>query len=206
MRLFERALRRAQLPVKYSQGYNPRPAISFAAPLEVGASSEGELMQMEMVTFGRPGEVRERLQAQMPEGLEVLQVVPAAQEGRSLMARVEGAAWRVWLQTAAGAVEDKSVREAIDRVLAAASLPVERTTPKGTKVKDIRPGIYELRGEGQSGGVSLEMVLAAGSRLHVRPEEVCQQLAARGDLPLKAVRSHRLALLTREREQWLPLG
>lgn len=198
-------MRRAKLPVKYSQGFNPRPAISFAAPLEVGASSEGELVQVEMVAFCRPQELRERLQVEMPEGIEVLQVKLADQGGGSLMSRVEAAVWRAWLQTG-GPVEDKNLHQAINRVLAAASLPVERTTPKGTKVKDIRPGIYELRGKGGEDGADLYMVLAAGSRLHVRAEEVCRQLAVVGNLPLEGLRLHRLALLTRKDKHWVPLG
>lgn len=193
------------MPLKYSQGFNPRPIISFAAPLEVGASSEGELAQVEMESFCRPHELRERLQIQMPEGIEVVQVKLANQAGKSLMARVEGAAWRAGLRTG-GPVADKDLREAVTWLLAATSLPVERTTPKGTKVKDIRPGIYELRSESEGSNTGLYMVLAAGSRLHVRPEEVCRQLAVKANLPLEGWRLHRLVLLTREDKQWVPLG
>jgi len=88
MRVFHRAIRRAQLPVALSEGFSPRLKIAFKRALKLGVESEGEEAVFEMNTHISPDEFRQRLQAQMPEGISIAQgnidIVGAAGKKSSL--------------------------------------------------------------------------------------------------------------------------
>ncbi len=72
IRAFTRAIRRSGLPIAYSQGFNPHMKISWGQALKVGASSEGELAQLQFERWVKPQEVMDKLGPRMPAGLELL--------------------------------------------------------------------------------------------------------------------------------------
>ena len=74
MRLFERALSRAQLPVKFSEGFNPRPQLSLPVPRAVGITGEAEVLLIAFSEPVNPEEVLSRLIEQMPAGIKMLSV------------------------------------------------------------------------------------------------------------------------------------
>ena len=74
MRAFHRALRRAELPVRYTQGYNPRPRVVFPHAMELGISSEDEPVEIELDGWVPPAEVASRLDEALPDGLDVREV------------------------------------------------------------------------------------------------------------------------------------
>jgi len=73
MRAFMRAIRRAGLPIAYSQGFNPHMKISWGNALKVGAASEAEFAELQFESWIKPSEVIDRLGPQMPKGLEILE-------------------------------------------------------------------------------------------------------------------------------------
>jgi radical SAM-linked protein len=73
MRSFQRAIRRAALPIAYSQGFNPHMKISWGGALKVGATSEGESAEFQLAEFIRPGDLQERLNRTLPPGLEIIE-------------------------------------------------------------------------------------------------------------------------------------
>ena len=73
MRAFQRAARRAEIPVAYSQGFNPHMKISWGNALKVGATSEGEFAEIQLEKWIKPQELMERLNRQLPPGLEILE-------------------------------------------------------------------------------------------------------------------------------------
>jgi radical SAM-linked protein len=82
MRLFQRAFKRAGLPLKHTQGFNPRPSVSIALPLSVGVESHCELLDFELDgTAVSCGEIQQKLNDALVEGVRVLQVY---EEGRKL--------------------------------------------------------------------------------------------------------------------------
>lgn len=72
MRAFQRAIRRAALPIAYSQGFNPHMRISWGNALKVGATSEEEFAELQFERWLKPHELKERLNNQLPKGLEIL--------------------------------------------------------------------------------------------------------------------------------------
>jgi radical SAM-linked protein len=72
MRAFQRAIRRADLPISYSQGFNPHMKISWGNALKVGATSEEEFAELQFEGWVKPQELKERLNRELPKGLEIL--------------------------------------------------------------------------------------------------------------------------------------
>ncbi|MDD5593746.1 MAG: TIGR03936 family radical SAM-associated protein [Candidatus Margulisbacteria bacterium] len=73
MRAFQRAIRRADLPVAYSQGFNPHMKISWGNALKVGAVSDGEFAEIQFELWVKPPELKDRLNRHLPKGLEILE-------------------------------------------------------------------------------------------------------------------------------------
>src|SRR6266540_3222475 len=112
-RAFERALRRAGVPMAYSQGFSPHPKISWIGASPTGVSSEAEYVEIQVVERVDPVALVPGLDAALPAGLDVLEAVPAAGQG-SLTERIEASRWRIELP----GVSREQLQDAVDRLLA----------------------------------------------------------------------------------------
>jgi radical SAM-linked protein len=175
-RAFERAVQRARVPMAYSSGFNPHPRISYAGASPTGAASEAEYLEIGLAQVVDPADVARALDASLPEGLDVLEVVPSA--GGSLADRLEASLWEI---TVAG-VEVEELRAAVERLLEAPEVMVERMTKKGLRTFDVRASLVQLsaRPDGASGAdqdscAILQVVLRHGTP-SVRPDDVLAAL------------------------------
>lgn len=73
MRVFQRAIRRADIPITYSQGFNPHMKISWGNALKLGKTSEEEFAVLALDSFARPQEIKQKLNRQLPKGIEILE-------------------------------------------------------------------------------------------------------------------------------------
>lgn len=139
LRLFERALARASLPVRYSQGFNPRPRMSIVVPRPVGVASRDELLVVELDTEMNSEDALSRLSQHMPVGLMLL---TADFMDTTKRWTPERATYSLSLERE----QRDSVAQIASTLLAAESLPVERTIPKSTSRRsvDIRPYLVEV--------------------------------------------------------------
>lgn len=137
-RAFERALRRAGLPMAYSQGYSPHPKISWVGAAPTGAASEAEYVEIQLVEHVDPEMVRGELDAALPEGLAVLEAVLAGPGG--LAERIEASRWRIEVRQ--WGIEQ--LRHATQALLAAPELQVQRVTKDGLRSLDARAAIVSL--------------------------------------------------------------
>ena len=137
-RAFERALRRAGLPMAYSQGYSPHPKVSWVGAAPTGAASEAEYVEIQLAEHLDPEVVRARLDAALPEGLAVLEGVLAGPGG--LAERIEASAWRIEVRGVSG----EQLRPAVQALLAAPTVLVERVTKDGRRSIDARAAIASL--------------------------------------------------------------
>ena len=135
-RMWERALRRVQLPVAYSGGFSPRPKISFGLALPTGAASHAEYLDIDMTeSVATPG-LTERLTAALPEGLDV--VAAAECDGRgSLQQDVTSCTWRI-------ATDASDLTTRVETVLRASELIVSRERKGHRAEDDIKPAILAL--------------------------------------------------------------
>jgi len=137
-RAFERAVRRAGLPVAYSSGFNPHPRLSYAGAAPTGAASEAEYMEVAMAQTCDPGTVREVLDSAMPPGLDVVDAV-AAGPG-ALADRLQASRWTMLLS----GVTHAAAEQAVAGFLAAEMIEVSRMTKRGLRRFDARAAVVSL--------------------------------------------------------------
>lgn len=163
-RLFTRALRRSGLPVRYSEGFTPRPALSFPLALGIGIESLDEIVEIELSEDLRPEDVRDRLNAQLPEGVRLL---AAERFDRKDRIRVESVEYEV--------VEPPAPEDAVSRaeaLMKRAEVRVHRERGEDSKEVDIRPYLECIRVE--AGRWILVLKVTDGGS--ARPVEVLQAL------------------------------
>jgi len=175
MRELERSMRRAHLPVAFSEGFNPHLKLSIAAPLPVGTEGLAELAEVEMTRPVEPDQMAESLNAVLPPGLKVWEVAEISSTNPALMAALDQAAYIVQLDG-----EDLPVPlpdAAIEEFLARECVEVRRRGKDGKeKVRDIRPGIIKIEVLPGDDGLGLRMELKTGSVMNVRPAEAVTAL------------------------------
>jgi radical SAM-linked protein len=172
LRTFGRAARRAGLPLAFTQGFNPHPKITFAAPLAVGISGEAEF-------------VARALSDALPEGLRVLEVRQLKGAGPALMAMVRSASYRVEAKTC-GPVTAGELKDALGSFLSRQEILVERKNNEGKKVLyDLRPGIFVMSGRLDNDIIKIEAELKTGSSGNVRIEEVLEAFLKSSRLPVQ---------------------
>jgi radical SAM-linked protein len=137
-RAFERALRRASIPMGYSAGFSPHPKISYVGAAPTGVASEAEYLEIGLAEVRDPDLVRRDLDAALPPGLDVIAVVEAA--GGGLAERIEASWWRVELP----GVEPADLAGVVGRFLGLASAPVERRMKDGSRIVDARAAVVAL--------------------------------------------------------------
>lgn len=175
MRELERSMRRARLPVAFSEGFNPHPKLSIAAPLPVGTESLAELAEVEMTRAVEPGLMAESLNAVLPPGLKIREVMKMDDAAPALMAALERANYIVQLdgEDLSGPLPGDAVREFLDRD----RVEIRRHGRDGKEKKsDIRPGIVKMEVLPGDDGLLLRMELKTGSVMNVRPVEALTAL------------------------------
>lgn len=131
-RAFERALRRAAVPMAYSAGFSPHPKISYVGAAPTGTASEAEYLEMAVTERLDPAAVRADLDAALPTGLDLLEIVEAL--GGSLPERIEASLWELRLP----GVPTATLAGAVSRFLAATDITVERRLKDGRRRLDAR--------------------------------------------------------------------
>jgi len=182
MRALERAFRRAELPLCYSEGFNPRPRFVFALPLPVGTVGLRELADFYLRVPANPEGVKARLATVLPEGLSILAVKRIPRDAPNLMAAVGMASYRAEGELT-HAVTAGQVAEAVDAVLAAKEIKCTRNGKGGAKEKDIRPGIFGLQASVTEKILTINMRVRAGQQGNIRPAEVVDAFLRLGGLP-----------------------
>ena len=164
MRAFERALRRTGLPLRMSEGFNPRPRISFPAPLGVGTEGLDEVMEFDLGQWVPPPEIERRLREQLPSGLELvsLDLAPAHET-----AQAEEVTCRMTPRAALRG-DARLEPHALARFMARNEVPVERLRKGRHKVVNIRPFVLSLQRDGEE----IVLRVKAGPQGSSRPEEI----------------------------------
>ncbi len=191
MRYFQKATKRAGLDIAYSQGFSPHQLMSFAAPLALGVTSEGEYFDAEFNSLVSSDEFVRRYNEQMVEGMAVNDVILLPDKAKNSMSIVAGSDYYVTIldkdeemnNSSSNCDSDDSNRisseERKTRLLAAVphllekeTIEVLRKTKKNEKIEDIKPGIFKVSVEGDK----IYMFLATGSEYNLKPESVVEAL------------------------------
>jgi hypothetical protein len=231
-RIWERALRKAEVPLVYSQGFSPRPRLHFGLALPTGAESWAEYLDADLVeepglaegepglaegelglTEGGPGldHLPARLTAVLPDGVDVTAAAPVEAGSDSLQQAVECCDWRI--EALGASLADVSAR--VDRLLAATELPLARERKGQVAVDDIRPYVEGLAVAGPSvsnaGPAGVELVARLGTRPRgLRPSELVAALGSTGTeddpalTPGRIIRTHQWMQRDGARQEPLP--
>jgi radical SAM-linked protein len=200
-RSFERALRRADVPMAYSAGFSPHPRISYANAAPTGAASEAEYVEIAVTQRCDPPRVRAALDAALPPGLDVVEVVEARTPG--LADRLEASVWQVELP----GVEPDVAAAAVATFLAAPAVEVQRLTKNGMRTFDARgavvraevvdgdaPGSSAPGAQAEGGACAILQVVVRHTTPAVRPDDVLAALRSYAHLaPPSSPRMTRLA-------------
>jgi radical SAM-linked protein len=138
-RAFERALRRAAVPIAFSQGFTPHPKISYASAAPTGVGSEAEYLEIGLQAPVDPAALRVALDAALSPGLDVLDAVVAT-GGTSLADRIEASRWRIELP----GIGEPVAEQAVTAFRAAGEVLVERMTKQGRRSFDARAAVITL--------------------------------------------------------------
>jgi radical SAM-linked protein len=141
IRLWVRALRRAQIPLEYSEGFSPHPKVSLAVPLSVGVTAENEMMDIFIAKAVSPHWFVNTVNQQLPDGLKVLEASPIGLNVPSLQSQVRFAQYQVEVKT------DKSeeeIKATVDRLLSLESLPWHHERDTGRRSYDLRGLIDDI--------------------------------------------------------------
>lgn len=163
IRCMSRALRRAGIPVWYTQGFNPHPYITFALPLSLFYESDCEVMDMRLDGEMPFDEVRARMDAEMPEGIRITGAAPPQMK----TTEIEQASYTMQLEypgRTAGQLEKKW-----QALLALPTVPVEKKSKRGLHEINMRPYLAQAEITAQDGMLSIRSLLPAGQQETINP-------------------------------------
>ncbi|MGP4049695.1 TIGR03936 family radical SAM-associated protein [Streptomyces sp. 2A115] len=137
-RAFERALRRAEVPMAYSAGFTPHPKVSYANAAPTGTGSEAEYLEIALTDARDPDKLRDLLDESLPAGLDIVDAVEARTSG--LADRLTGSVWELRLD----GVAPEDAKRAVDAFKSADTVEVQRKTKNGMRTFDARGAVASL--------------------------------------------------------------
>lgn len=172
VRTFMKVVIRAQLPLWYSEGFNPKPRLVFSAPLSVGAESETEFLDIRLSSPMDPAEVMERINRNVTDECRMLEAyVPATR-----LSELMWLAYDIRIHTNGA---DAEMAQRAQDILTGGTLIVEKKTKTGIAPTDIRPKIREATVTAADGTLLVRAVLSADSAAFLNPDYLIRALKER---------------------------
>ena len=174
MRYFQKAIRRAEVNIRYSEGFSPHQIMSFAAPLGVGITSKGEYVDIEVLDTENSKKMVDRLNAVMAEGFEIAEYRLLPDTAANAMSSVAAADYTLTFRPGYEP-ENESEEEWFRKFTAFFDQPqviVLKKTKKGEREMDLKPFVYELKVRKEGEIPALFMKVSAGSAANIKPELV----------------------------------
>ena len=165
MRYFQKAIRRANIDIKYSEGFSPHQVLSFAQPLSVGATSDGEYLDMTVNSMTDTKDICRRLNEGMNEGIEILAVVELPENAEKAMTSSAAAEYTVKFRDSLK--PDFDWITMMEEYLKKDKLPAMKKTKSGEKEIDMKHMIYNYSFDRENDSVSLLLSMSSVETLKV---------------------------------------
>ncbi len=203
IRTFERSFRRADLPLAFTQGFNPRPRISFTPALSVGITSSSEYMDVEFEETVSPEDAVTRLNAVLPEGIQIIKAETA--DNKIPLSVVNAATYMV--KTALDEENPDELEKAINNLLNREEIIIEKSTKSGAKSVNIAPFIYNMKLLSNTNGTAdICMEVSIGQQGSASPKLIIFELEKLLAKKLEIVSIHREEIFyLNENNKILPL-
>ncbi len=172
MRLFQKAIRRAKLDVAYSKGFSPHQIISFAAPMPLGMTSEGEYFDGEFNSVTTTKDMMKRLNSVLPDGVKVHDIVLLDDKAKPSMAIVTASDYYIYKNDECENETLDLLITSIDSMISKEKIDIVKKTKSKEELSDIKPLIYDLKPYKEG----IYMLLASGSKDNLKPELVIEAL------------------------------
>jgi radical SAM-linked protein len=205
MRTMQRAVRRADIPIAYSQGFNPHPIMSFASALPVGVTSDGEYIDMLLSDSMSLPVLKERLNHALPKGITVRDAMAVDRKAPSLMSLIERADYKVTLNGI-------DWKKALAAYRNAPEIWVEKRGKRGVTTVNLKESVYAI-GVDQENQEVLHISMKIGKKGSLKPDSVVEALLELSDQnfigseqedtqgPSTAI--HRIGLYYRRNGEWV---
>lgn len=161
MRYFQKAIRRADIDIAYSMGFNPHQIMSFASPLSVGHESSGEYFDIELNSMTDTEDIKNRLNEVMTDGIKIIKVATLDDGEGNAMASVAAADYLVRFSDKLTLPDD--FKENLTDYYEQEHIYVTKKTKKSEKEIDLKEGIYKL--QVREDGVFMQLDAGSGSNL-----------------------------------------
>lgn len=168
MRYFQKAMRRADIDIKYSEGFSPHQIMSFAAPLGVGITSNGEYMDIELNSLWDCNTIMNQLNKVMVPGIQITECHQLGDGAKKAMSLVAGADYTLTFHKGKKPDNIDVFFSGLIKFTEQDHIFITKKTKKGEKEMDIKASIYELSVKGES----VFMKVSAGSANNLKPELV----------------------------------
>ena len=168
MRYFQKAMRRADVAICYSGGFSPHQIMSFAAPLGVGITSNGEYLDIETEDTEDLSTMKDRLNQVMVEGVEIKSVRRLPDSAANAMSIVAAADYTVVFRQGYEPEDTAGWMKGVEEFYRQDHILITKKTKKGQKELDLKPLVYEIRAEEER----LFLTISTGSSENIKPELV----------------------------------
>lgn len=182
-----RTFRRSRLPIWYTEGFNPHPYYSFALALSLGFESSCEILDFNLNENIPFDEIRDKLNAVMPEGMRIVKVA----EQKQKITAIAKAEYSFSL------VSDETVElfTAVQELIASPEILIEKKTKKGLKTVDIKPDMEILTCNKAENSIDISMYLPAGTQTNYNPTLFIEALKKTTEIPFETKNIRRTAIL-----------
>ena len=183
-----RIFRRSKLPIWYTEGFNPHPYYAFALALSLGFESDCEILDFNITDDSMSmDEIRDRLNAVMPEGMHILSVAEQVQK----ITAITQAEYSFSLVTE----DTEALMQGVEALMSGENILIEKKTKKGIKTVDIKPELEVVSCTKTAGSVDMVMRLPAGTQTNYNPALFIEALKNSGTVPFSAEKIRRTAIL-----------
>ena len=169
--VFQRALKRADIPIAYSNGFNPHQLISFALPLSLGYTSIGEYGDFQLQTEENPEELKEKINNALPEGLIITELIKLKEGVKNTMASVCAASYDIYFDET---ISPEDIKNNLSSFINQNEILVMKKTKKNFKETDLKPDILGAEDISADGKGVLKVLVNAGSVKNLKPESVAE--------------------------------
>lgn len=201
LRLFERSIKRAKVPVAYTQGFNPRQKMVFGLPMSIGLTSDSEYADIELTEDMAPDTFIETMNKYLPEGIMVDKAV-AFTSKNNIMNQITAARYEIVFETEEP-MSHYEIDNLVNMILSQEEISVMKKTKKGPRATNIRPWIYSLSAYKKDVRVfALEAFLSAGTENNLRADLLLDAFNQEANIKSRPISIHRKALYASTFNEW----
>lgn len=176
LNLFQRAIKRADIPISYSKGFNPHQLISFAIPLPIGMNGYGEYVDLEIKDKTEPENIIKKLNNVMPYGISVINARILNNNEKNCAAALCAAAYEADLNYI-----EKDFNKIIENILSQKEINLEKKGRKKNRIVDIRPLIYDIKAD-DTKKQKLKFLIATGSKENLKPNLLLEYICTLSEI------------------------